>query len=172
MNDGTNRRFVVTNRAGASRYLEATYDEYVMRGESENRNKELKCGMAMDRLSDHCFVANYFRPYLHAAALNLLVRLRQEIADPPPAPEGDVPVASLQELERKRYQNARRRQGPLGEGQPATWRLLLIKVAATVIVSCRRIVVRVSGSWPHRNLFEHISQHVCSRPAGPACWTG
>jgi Transposase DDE domain group 1 len=32
---GTNRRFVVTNRAGAPRYLEATYDEYVMRGESD-----------------------------------------------------------------------------------------------------------------------------------------
>ena len=66
-----------------------------MRGESENRNKEFKCGLAMDRLSDHRFLANYFRLYLHAAALNLLVRLRQEIADPPPAPEGDVPVAAL-----------------------------------------------------------------------------
>lgn len=169
---GTNRRFVVTNRAGAPRYLEATYDEYVIRGESENRNKEFKCGMGMDRLSDHRFVANYFRLYLHAAALNLLVRLRQEIADPPPAPEGDVPVASLPEPERKRYQNARRRRDPLGEGQPATWRLLLIKVAATVIVSCRRIVVRLSGSWPHRDFFETISRHVSSRPVGPACWTG
>jgi hypothetical protein len=49
---------------------------------------------------------------------------------------------------------------------------LLIKVAATVIVSCRRIVVRLSGSWPYRDLFEHISQHVSSRPAGAACWTG
>jgi Transposase DDE domain group 1 len=169
---GTNRRFVVTNRAGAPRYLEATYDEYVMRGESENRNKELKCGLGMDRLSDHRFMANYFRLYLHAAAMNLLVRLRQEIADPPPAPEGDVPVAALVGAARKDYQNARRVQDPLGKGQPATWRLLLIKVAATVIVSCRRIVVRLSGSWPHRDIFEHISQHVSSRPEGPACWTG
>jgi hypothetical protein len=32
---GTNLRFVVTNRAGASAYLEATYDEYVQRGESD-----------------------------------------------------------------------------------------------------------------------------------------
>jgi hypothetical protein len=58
---GTNRRFVVTNRPGASRNLEATYDEYVLRGESENRNKELKGGLRMDRLSDHRFLANYFR---------------------------------------------------------------------------------------------------------------
>src|SRR5262249_29580246 len=67
---GTNRRLVVTNRAGASRYLEATYDDYALRGESENHNKELKSGLAMDRLSDHRFVANYFRLYLHAAAMN------------------------------------------------------------------------------------------------------
>ncbi len=25
----------------------ATYDEYVERGESENRNKEIKCGLGM-----------------------------------------------------------------------------------------------------------------------------
>jgi hypothetical protein len=169
---GTNRRFVVTNRAGASRYPEATYDEYVMRGESENRNKELKCGLGMDRLSDHRFVANYFRLYLHTAAMNLLVRLRREIADPPPVPEGDVPAEALVGAARKAYHNARRVQDPLGKGQPATWRLLLIKVAATVIVSCRRIVVRLSGSWPYRDLFEHIGQHVSRRPAGAACWTG
>jgi hypothetical protein len=169
---GTNRRFVVTNRAGASRFPEATYDEYVLRGESENRNKELKCGLGMDRLSDHRFAANYFRLYLHTAALNLLVRLRREIADPPPAPEGDVPAEALVGPARKHYQNARRVRDPLGKGQPATWRLLLIKAAATVIVSCRRIVVRLSGSWPYRDLFEHIGQHVSRRPAGAACWTG
>lgn len=169
---GANRRFVVTNRAGASRYPEEAYNEYVMRGESENRNKELKCGLGMDRLSDHRFIANYFRLCLHAAAMNLLVRLRQEIADPPPALEGDVPVAALVGAARKDYQNARRVQDPLGKGQPATWRRLLIKVAATVIVSCRRIVLRLSASWPHRDFFEQIGHHVSSRPAGPACWTG
>jgi len=169
---GTNRRYVVTNRSGASQYPEATYDEYAMRGESENRNKEFKCGMGMDRLSDHRFLANYFRLYLHAAALNLLVRLRREIANPPPAPAGDVPVATLPVPQRKRYQNARRRQDPLGEGHPATWRLLLIKVAASVVVSCRRIVVRLSGSWPHQHFFEQVRQHVCQRPAVAHFWTG
>ncbi len=165
---GTNRRFIVTNRPGASVCLEATYDEYAMRGESENRNKELKCGLAIDRLSDHRFVANLFRMYLHAAASNLLVRLRREIADPPPSPPGETPAGA----ERKRYQNARRRRDPLGEGHPATWRLLLIKVAASVVVSCRRIVVRLSGSWPHQNYFEQVRQHVCRRPAVAHFWTG
>jgi DDE family transposase len=169
---GTNRRFVTTNRPGALTYQEATYDEYAMRGESENRNKEFKCGMEMDRLSDHRFMANYFRLYLHAAALNLLVRLRREIADPPPPPIENVPVAALPEPARKRYQNARRRQDPLGEGQPATWRLLLIKVAASVIVSCRRVVIRLSGSWPNRQFFDQVHQHVCRRPAVAHFWTG
>jgi len=169
---GTNRRFVATNRPGASQYLEATYDEYAMRGESENRNKEYKCGMGMDRLSDHRFLANFFRLYLHAAALNLLARLRREIADPPPTPTPEVPAAALPEPARKRYHNARRRQDPLGEGQPATWRLLLIKVAASVVVSCRRIVIRLSGSWPHREFFERVREHVCRRPAVAHFWSG
>jgi hypothetical protein len=81
---GTNRRFVVSNRPGAVVLPGPTYDEYAGRGESENRNKEFKCDLAMDRLSDHRFVANYFRLYLHAAAMNLLVRLRRFIAEPLP----------------------------------------------------------------------------------------
>ena len=163
---------MVTNRPGAASFLEATYDEYTMRGESENRNKELKCGLGMDRLSDHRFMANYFRLYMHATALNLLIRLRREIADPPPAPAGEVPVEALAGAARKQYQNARRRRDPLGEGQPATWRMLLIKVAASVVVSCRRIVVRLSGSWPNQQFFERVRQHVCRRPAVAHFWTG
>src|SRR5262245_31622651 len=87
-------------------------------------------------------------------------------------PEGGAPAEALAGVARKQYQNACRREDPLGRGQPATWRLLLIKVAATVMVSCRRIVVRLSGTWPNRAFFEHISQHVSSRPAGAGCWTG
>jgi hypothetical protein len=60
----TNRRFAVTNWPGAVVLPGPTYDEYATRGERENRNKEFKCDLAMDRLSDHRFVANYFRLYL------------------------------------------------------------------------------------------------------------
>jgi hypothetical protein len=89
---GTNRRFVVTNRPGAALLAGPTYDEYAARGESENRNKEFKCDLAMDRLSDHGFVANYFRLYLHAAAMNLLVRLRRFIAEPLPTADAHTEV--------------------------------------------------------------------------------
>src|SRR5262249_28062304 len=142
-----------------------TYDEYAARGERENRNKEFKCDLAMDRLSDHRFVANYFRLYLHAAAMNLLVRLRPFITEPlpipapkpatasPTRPPGDpagpadepcVPVEALAGAERQRHFRLRRQRDPLGEGHPGTWRTLLIKVAAEVIVRTRRIMVRLS----------------------------
>jgi hypothetical protein len=181
---GTNRRFVVTNRPGAALFPGPTYDEYAARGEMENRNKEFKCDLAMDRLSDHRFVANYFRLYLHAAAMNLLVRLRRFIAEPLPAlaPQAGtvtptsqpgeavlpaaatcVPVEALAGAERQRHFRLRRQRDPLGEGHPCTWRTLLIKVAAEVIVRTRRIVVRLSSSWPHLDWY----RRVCERLRAP-----
>ena len=164
---GTNRRFVVSNRPGAQVLFEAAYDEYAMRGESENRNKEFKCQMAMDRTSDHRFLANYFRLYLHAAALNLLVRMRREIAAPPPSIPLELPKEALAGRQRQRYFNDRRRKDPLGEGQPCTWRSLIIKVAAEVLVSTRRIVVRLSSTWPHLSYFRQLCEYVRQRPVTP-----
>ena len=161
---GTNRRFVVSNRPGAQVVPTAAYDAYAARGESENRNKELKCDLAMDRTSDHRFKANYFRLYLHVSALNLLVRLRREIAAPPVPP----PAPPAEAAERQRYFRQRRREDPLGEGQPGTWRRLLIKVAAEVLVSSRRVLVRLSSSWPNRPYF----QHLCAQLTGPAVASG
>jgi hypothetical protein len=165
---GTNRRFVVTNRPGAELLPEPTYDEYVERGESENRNKEIKCGLEMDRLSDHRFVANYFRLYLHALAMNLLVRLRRQVAEPSPAEpagvEGVVPVAAQTGAQRQRRFRQRRQRDPLGEGQPCTWRLLLIKVAAEVVVSARRVLVRLSSSWPHLDWYRRVCERLNRQP--------
>jgi len=158
---GTNRRFVVSNRPGARVLPEAAYDDYAARGESENRNKEFKCDLAMDRLSDHRFVANFFRLYLHAAAMNLLVRLRRQVADPSvPDPAAAVPTEALAGAERRRHFRRRRQRDPLGEGHPCTWRTLLIKVAAEVVVSTRRIVVRLSRCWPHLDYFRHVCQRL------------
>jgi hypothetical protein len=204
---GSNRRFVVSNRPGGQVLPEAGYDDYTQRGESENRNKEFKRGLAMDRLSDHRFVANFFRLYLHAAALNLLVRMRRLIATPPAVnepvvdalacPSGDdlqdtatlsplqaladqrattaavdVPPEALPEPQRRRYFTGRRRHDPLGEGQPATWRLLFIKVAAEVLVSSRRILVRLSASWPYLHYFQAICARLLNRLQLTPCPTG
>lgn len=174
---GTNRRVVVTNRPGASLLPGPTYDEYSDRGESENRNKELKCGLKTDRLSDHRYMANLFRLYLHIQSYNLLVRIRREISAPPsdfhsksatadhpdkPAsgevqPAAALPNEALAGPARKELANLRRRVDPLGEGHPATWRSRLIKVAAEVVERARCIRVRLSSTWPYLEHFAAIS---------------
>jgi hypothetical protein len=163
---GTNRRAVVTNRPGAAILPQAAYDEYTERGESENRNKELKQGLKADRLSDHRFLANSFRLYLHAAAHNLLVQLRREVSqNPTPCQLGmndQLPAETLAGSRRRTYFNRRRASDPLGEGHPCTWRTRLIKVAAEVLVSSRRVLVRLSSNWPHLDHFRAVSQTLLS----------
>ena len=159
---GSNRRFVVTNRPIGPLGPAVLYDEYAERGESENRNKELKRGICADRLSCGRFVANYFRLQLYAAALNLVNRLRRLCADPPPLTEfvlnpgaavpvhdPALPVAALAGRERRRYHNYRRRLDPLGEGHLETWRRMFLKVAAEVQQSARRILVIIPSHWPY-----------------------
>ncbi len=158
---GSNRRAVVTNRPGAFVLPEAAYDEFSDRGESENRNKELKCGLQADRLSDHRYMANLFRLYLHTAAYNLLVRLRHLVADPPPEPEqAEVPVEALAGPKRRQHHNRRRRCDPLGEGHPCTWQTRLIKVAAQITVRTRRVLVELSASWPYLEHYRQVSEQV------------
>jgi hypothetical protein len=128
-------------------------------------------------------VANSFRLHRHAAAMNLLVRLRRFIAEPWPAlaPQAEttppssqpgevafpadgacVPVEALTGAARQHFR-LRRQRDPLGEGQPCTWRTLLIKVAAEVLVRTRRIGVRLSSSWPHLDWY----RRACARLRAP-----
>jgi len=158
---GTNRRAVVTNRPGAFVLPEATYDEYADRGEGENRNKELKCGLHADRLSDHRYFANLFRLYLHTAAHNLLVLMRHQVADPPKeADPQHVPIEALAGRRRRQWHNRRREHDPLGEGQPCTWRTRLIKVGARVLETTRRVIVQLSSSWPYLNHYSQVGRQV------------
>lgn len=152
---GTNRRAVVSNRPGAPVVPQGVYDDYVQRGESENRNKELKVDLGGDRLSDHRFMANLFRLNMHALALNLLVRLRRELPDAEEANRRSAPLPDAQRADPPTGAELRR-------AQPATWRLRLIKVAAEVLVSCRRVLIRLSSSWPSLPTWRtvlHAAQH-------------
>lgn len=157
---GTNRRAVVTNRPGATVLPDAAYDAYADRGESENRNKELKIGLMADRLSDHRYFANLFRLYLHTIAYNLLVCMRRAVADPPPEPEGEMPVEAFTGRRRRDWHNHRRERDPLGKGQPCTWRTRLIKVAARVRETTRRVVVELSASWPYLYHFQEVVESL------------
>ena len=73
---GTNRRFMITNRHGRAADLVAWYDQ---RGTAENRIKELKLDIHADRLSCHRFRANAARLQWHTIALLLLAYFRRRI---------------------------------------------------------------------------------------------
>ncbi|OHB80894.1 MAG: hypothetical protein A2W31_02580 [Planctomycetes bacterium RBG_16_64_10] len=170
---GTHRRAVVSHRRGAPVLPPAAYDEYAERGESENRHQERKRSLRGDRLSDHRFMANYVRLSLHGCAANLLVRVRQVAADPPsPQPPSEVPTEALEGRDRQRYFNQRRKHDPLGEGHAETWRLRLIKVACHIVVSTRRVLVRLCGTWPFLDHYRDVSAAVLDFCASLACDTG
>ncbi|MEM6692656.1 MAG: IS1380 family transposase [Planctomycetota bacterium] len=148
---GTNRRAVVTNRPGVVVCPQGVYEEYADRGESENRNKELKCELRCDRLSDHRYMANLFRVMMHSLSANLLVCLRQVIQVVPKIAEDAghaIPLEAQPAVVKRRHHARRRRRDPLGEGHACTWRTHVIKVACRVVVSMRRVRLQISSSWP------------------------
>jgi hypothetical protein len=138
---GTNLRFVVTNRPGVNGPHDAQreYDDYVQRGESEHRMDEMKNGLHMDRLSCHRFMANFFRLLLHTAAMNLLNAARDD--------------KSLPDL--------------LRVGQPCTWRTHVIKVAAIIVQSTRRILVKLSAHWPWWPMYQAVGNRSLNFSCGP-----
>ena len=138
---GTNLRFVVTNRPGVNGPDDAQreYDDYVQRGESEHRMDEMKNGLHMDRLSCHRFMANFFRLLLHTAAMNLLNAARDD--------------KSLPDL--------------LRVGQPCTWRTHVIKVAAIIVQSTRRILVKLSAHWPWWPMYQAVGNRSLNFSCGP-----
>jgi len=137
---GTNLRFVVTNLdVPGVRQARRVYDDYIQRGTSEQRMDELKNGLSADRLSCHRFKANFLRLLLHTASYNLLNALRDH--------------ATIPKVLRK--------------GQPCTWRTHLIKVAATVTQSCRRIVVTLAGQWPFGHFYTAVSRRALLAALAP-----
>ena len=128
---GTNLRFVVTNLPdiATAEQGKKTYDGYIERGESEHRMDELKNGLHMDRLSCHRFMANFFRLLLHTSAFNLLNAARDHES---------VPKV-------------------LRVGQPCTWRTMVIKVAAEIIQTTRRVIVRLAAQWPWWPMYKDVA---------------
>jgi hypothetical protein len=114
-----NARFVVTNLRGKAQRI---YERiYCMRGEVENRIKEL-FDVAIDRTSCTKFRANQLRVLLAAAAYVLLQELRL--------------VA---------------RGTAWARAQVATLRLELLKIGVQVITSVRRLVLRLPAAFPYRD---------------------
>lgn len=125
---GANPRFLVTSLEQFD--PETLYRAYCQRGDCENRIKDLKSALAADRLSCSRFAANAFRLLLHAVAYRLLHALRHKLGT----------LGS-----------------PLARCQFDTLRLRLLKVAATVQRSVRRITVRLPRSYTLASLFRQIA---------------
>ena len=124
-----NPRFVVTNLKSTPRHVyEAVY---CARGDVENRLKELKLGLEIDRTSCRRFLANQFRVLLTAAAYVLMQELR---------------------LKARRTGCARAQVGSL--------RLRLLKLGAWVESSVRRIVVHLPIGTPFADDWLSIARSV------------
>ena len=120
---GENPRFVVTNITGGD--AEDIYEEYIDRGDVENRIKELKDGLLSGRTSCHRFLANQFRLLLHSAALILMQALRRLLAGT-----------------------------EMATAQAGTLRAKLLKVGVRVRETTRRIRLMMPSSYPYVAFWE------------------
>ena len=136
LEQGPNVRFVLTNLDASPAVI---YDErYTPRGDMENRIKEQQLMLFATRASCQAFAANQFRLLLSAAAYLLIEHLRR---------------TALKNTE-------------LAAAQVDTIRLKLLKVAARVVLSVRRVVLHLSSAYPLQHLFRRIVARLL--PAGPA----
>jgi len=132
---GENPRFVVTNLPAKGfkgdpdreRFSPARlYEElYCARGDMENKLKQQVLDLRADRMSTHHLASNQFRLWEAAFAYLLLERLRTQ------------GLAGTQ-LER---------------ATAGSLRLKLLKVAAQVCVSVRRVYVQLSSAYPLQEIF-------------------
>jgi hypothetical protein len=114
---------------------ETVYELYIARGEIENRIKELKNDLFSGRTSCHRFLANQFRLQLHAAAFILMGGLRRLLAG-----------TSFARM------------------QAATLRVKLLKVAAQVRETTRKIWLHLPTSYPYQAVWMRLLARPISDP--------
>jgi len=125
-----NPRFVATNLKLVPK---AIFKLYNGRGDIENRIKELKLGLSLDRTSCTRFFANQLRVLLTAASYVLLQELRL--------------AARGTECE---------------NAQVDTLRLRLLKIGARVATTVRRIVLHGPLPFPWLSCFQHVSRRLAA----------
>jgi len=129
-----NPRFVVTNLRQSPQWI---YEKvYCLRGDVENRIKELHDGMQIGRTSCSNFWANTFRVVLTAAAYVLMQEMRLHLA---PTRHARAQVSTLRER--------------------------FLKLGATVVASARRIVLHLPRSFPDRDSFHHLAIRLATSSA-------
>ncbi len=120
-----NPRFIVTSLEPEAWSGRTLYEQlYCARGEMENRIKD-QMSLFADRMSTESFRGNQLRLYLSTFAYTLLRGLREQA------------LAGTE----------------LAKAQPQTLRLKLLKIAATVRVTARKIWVSLPRSYPLQDVF-------------------
>ena len=126
---GANPRFIVTNLEPARWGTQVLYEGlYCARGDMENRIKEQQLYLFADRTSCHAFRANQLRLWLASLAYLFLAELRR---------------VGLRGTEQ-------------AHAQGSTIRLKLLKVASSVTVSVRRVLLRFPRSYPYWDLWQWV----------------
>jgi hypothetical protein len=144
MSQGENPRFLVTNlpakgfqdQPDRERFSpQRLYEElYCARGEMENLLKQQVLDLRADRMSTHHLASNQFRMWEAMFAYLLLERLRTR-------------GLAGTELERATV---------------GSLRLLLLKVAAQVRVSVRRVYVQLSSAYPLQEIFRLCHHRIAA----------
>jgi hypothetical protein len=135
-----NPRFIITSLRGFPPSV--IYERaYCARGQAENYLKDFKRALSADRLSCTTYVANAFRLILHAVAYRIMHALRISLAPHAPA---------------------------LATAQFDTIRLRLLKVAALVSQSVRRIVVALPRAFPFAHAFRVLASTLAAAHLMPA----
>lgn len=128
-----NPRFIVTNLKQSPQYI---YEKiYCARGDIENRIKELKDGLEIDRTSCSRFIANQLRVLMTAAAYVLFQELRWHA-----------------------------RHTRCARAQVSNLRLYLLKFGAWIEASVRRIVLHLPVNTPYANDWQRIARSVGGVP--------
>ncbi len=123
-----NPRYVVSSLPASRWPARALYEElYCARGEMENRIKE-QMSLFAERVSAATMRANQLRLYLSAAAYLLMQGLRR------------LALAGTE----------------LATAQVNTIRLKLLKIAASVRLSVRKVWIAMASSYPYQGLFETL----------------
>lgn len=144
---GDNPRFLATNLpAGGFKDDEdptrltpqRLYEEfYCARGEMENVLKQQTLDLAADRMSTHHLASNQLRLWLATFAYLLMERVR---------------ALGLRGTE-------------LAHATMGSVRLKLLKVAAQVTVSVRRVYVQLSSAWPGQEIFRRCHRRLMALTA-------
>jgi hypothetical protein len=138
---GANPRFVVTSVGAERREARALYEEdYCGRGEMENRIEEQQLQLFADRTSCQTMRANQIRLFFSSVAYVLLEALRR---------------LGLSGTE-------------MARAQCQTIRLKLLKIAALVRVTVRKVWVSLASSCPYAGLFRRVHERLSGLSPPPA----